>query len=63
VPKKESPGCGIGLHYIPSSEKDLAEKEVRLEKMVMGAEYDSYSRGKGDELPSPWVRGEWDSFM
>ncbi|KAH6666039.1 hypothetical protein B0J14DRAFT_605184 [Halenospora varia] len=59
VPKKESPGCGIGLHYIPRSEEVVAEKEVRLEKMVMDAEYDSYSMGKGDELPSQWVRDQW----
>ncbi|KPM40855.1 hypothetical protein AK830_g5687 [Neonectria ditissima] len=63
VPKKESLGCGIGLHYIPRSKESVAEKEVKLEKMVMGPDYDSYSMGKWNELPSQWVRSEWDCAM
>lgn len=59
IPKKESPGCGIGLHWIPRSNEDFAKKEILLEKMVMGDKYDSYSVGKGDELPSQWVRQPW----
>ncbi|CRG83180.1 hypothetical protein PISL3812_00529 [Talaromyces islandicus] len=60
-PRKESLGCGIGLHYIPRAIKGLTEKEVDWEKMVMGAEYDSYSMGKANELPSQWIRAGWDS--
>lgn len=36
---KESPGCGIGDHYIPGRTEHAAEREVWLEKMVMGATY------------------------
>jgi hypothetical protein len=63
VPKQESPGCAIGEHRIPLSNEILVEQEIWLEQMVMGAEYDSYSVGKGDELPSQWLRGEWDSML
>ncbi|KAK2760334.1 hypothetical protein FQN54_002402 [Arachnomyces sp. PD_36] len=63
IPRRDSPGCGIGDHWIPSSDKYLAEKEIQLEKMVMGAEYDSSSVGKGYELPSQWLRNPWDCGM
>lgn len=59
IPMKRSPGCGVGLHYIPDLEEDIVKKEISLEKMVMGAHYDSYLVGKRDELPSQWLRGEW----
>lgn len=58
--RKDSPGCGIGLHYIPTAKKNLFIKEIVWERTVMGAEYDSYKMGKGNELPSQWVRAEWD---
>ena len=62
IPKAPSSGCGIGYNWIPRSNDEVITKEIRLEKMVMGREYDSYSVGKGDELPSQWVRGQWNSM-
>lgn len=58
-PYKESPGCGIGDLYIPRRREHVAEREVRLEKMIMGATYDSDSLGKGDQFPSPPLRVVW----
>ncbi|KAH8803382.1 hypothetical protein F5884DRAFT_903936 [Xylogone sp. PMI_703] len=63
LPKKDSPGCDIGFHFIPDSAKHAIEEEIVLEKMIMGPEYESNSLGKGDELPGAWLRSAWDSMM
>lgn len=63
IPRNSSPGCDIGEHHIPGSQKAIADMEVRFEKMVMGDEYDSSSLGKGEELPSPWVRSGWGQIL
>lgn len=67
LPKQElvlsSPGWNIGWHYMPGSVKPVAEMEVWLEKVVMGAEYNSNALGKEDELPSPWLHTAWDKIL
>ncbi|CAH0021399.1 unnamed protein product [Clonostachys rhizophaga] len=61
MPKKPSPGCGIGEHFIPSSEPNLKQEETQLERQIMGEQYDSFAVGKRELLPSPWIRRDWDS--
>jgi hypothetical protein len=59
ITQTQSPGCGIGAIRIAESSPELAEAEMNLEKLVMGPKYDAYIVGKGDEIPSPWVRNLW----
>ncbi|CAG9940979.1 unnamed protein product [Clonostachys rosea f. rosea IK726] len=63
MPKKPSPGCGIGEHFIPSSEPILMQEETQLERQIMGEQYDSFAVGKRELLPSPLLRRDWNSSM
>lgn len=49
-------------HYLPTSKPGLARAEKELEKLVMGDDYDAYKLGKGNEIPSPWVRDQYNGF-
>ena len=44
---------------VPSRNTDICREEEQLEKLVMGQDYDSYAIGKGDEMPSAWLRRAW----
>lgn len=46
-------------HGMPLCDDKLAEMETTLEKLVMGDNYDVYAVGKGEGIPSPWLRNEW----
>lgn len=61
-PRKPSPGCLVGEHFIPQAHRRITEAEGKLERLVMGAGYHSSSRGKADMLPSPSIRKAWDGL-
>ena len=49
--------------YHKFSLRSLAAKEAELEKLIMGAGYDSFSVGKGEELPSRWLQRLWNQGL
>jgi hypothetical protein len=61
-PREPSPECAIGLHFLADEEPPLTELETQMEKMAMGNGYDSWTLGKADMLPCPYIRSCWDRY-
>jgi hypothetical protein len=61
-PQEPSPGCGIGLHSLVYEEMPLTKLETQMERMIMGDGYDSWTLGKADMLPCPYIRNCWDRY-